>query len=795
MTTKVIATLSFTDPFIYDTYRNELYDTRKLTQQQQQQPLPQQKQEYSNELNVNARTVYIDKKSDTPENTASSPHLDIDEQELNALEMMDFNSAPLWFMSGGAAVDDDEAGEGEELMSVTSKILPETTHDIDTIVESVIKATREDERLATDSVKEKMQETIEQHEAKKQHRQQALLKQDLFAKECELLTTVARLTEEKSLFDYTAQEIIETGLAKTDFLSTEYDLREAQLSEMMRLMKNNTLMELAYRDKRSKKILELADRLEETYLKEYEERGDAGVAQLNDIVGTSYRMTQDPENDETMIKNSQPKKRGRTREEERRKKPNAIELHRKEWATCKRTHAAINGDDDEGDRTKTAAATKKKKKKTKMGIFSSKLEKEEEEADEEEADEEEAEEEEDDSTGKNQLEQSDRYKTFIMVLKLLHDNIQSTENHGFYLVGMHQLMNKMRERPDYAWPMRELCEAILHMQMCLGIETIENIQLTPDEEYYCSYSGQRIHTGDTVKHIRILVKDHYRHNRWEILKSIPDRRFESPEFMDSVRAFFIKTPVVSLPGLFYRDFSDSYKANYPEYFKPGIATTTTTASAPKQDNEETGRAWINTKNKTTTTTTTTEEDVVKPVNSLWHQLDTLRKKRRKKTSFSRERRHVSELLDVTDDQRPFTSVLADIILMYWQCDDADDDDAKLAFTNEYIFLLTNMVTTLFDYHVYDLHATEVSHKEMKRLVRASTTIPEAYKKTFMNNEVLRRLLTLSLLLAQMTTPEEADQARYNPFLSHCDDIAQCGEFTAQQQFFLVFFDYLFPQCL
>jgi hypothetical protein len=801
MALKVIPTLSFKPAAIYDTYRNELYDTRLLRQvaavekrhdhQRPQWNEQAEEEEYPHEDIVNDASQHEQHQQPVLQqqnNTAPTLQTLVDEHELKELEMMDLDDTPLWFMSHRVPLATREAEEGEEeakgdrreLMDIvneqhltTSELLPTTTQDIDTIVEAVLEATEEAERRETEVVKARMQAQIERREEKKQQRQQVLSRQDLFSKECELLETVQRLTESAARFDHTAEEIIETGLTKTDFLSAEEDLKEEPLTEMMRLLKHNTLMELAYRDKRSKKILELEDRLEETYLFEYQERGDRGVERLNNIVGSSYRITQDPEHDEAMIINSKPKKRGRTRDDERRQKPNAIELHRKEWATCKKTNLSTattssstekrnifsldlrsGGGSDEDDVARTAAVTSGDEESSGAG-----------------------------ESEKSRLEQSDKYKTFIMVLKLLHDNIQSETNHGYYLAGIRKLVAQMAERPEYDWPMLSLCQAILRMQMCLGIETLERIQLTPDEEYYCSYTGQRICSGDTVKHIRILVKDHYRHNRWEILKSLPDRRFESPEFTDSVKAFFIKSPIVSPPGLFYRDFSDRYKAIHPAYF--GLIPQ------QQQQRHEEERPVKRVKHQQRQHEQTMDRGLIIQTsdNLLWVQLNVLRD-----TLSETETACINYILDgVTDSSSTFTQALASIIDIYWEDGPEDDDDdetasaRRTAFTNQHIYLLLDMLDVLFVYSAEEraLEERDLTADELAGHIRSSGVSMRE------NNAALLHLLNLARHVRR-SVPQDS---RVNPFLTHSENITHCEEFTAQSNLFLCVFNYLFPPAM
>ena len=689
---------------------------------------------------------------------------------------------------------------------------PTTLHEIDICVTAMDVAPTPSaitEWHTLDSAKQDLQEKIEEHEEKQAQQQQASNRQDLFARECDLLQQAQRLTAGESLFDYTLVDIQEMAAAKCSWLSSEYDLKETTLTETTRLLKANLLHELVLRDKHAKKIVDLEDRLEETYLDEYEKRGDRGVRRLNKRVHNSYGITQNPARDELMKKNSRPKKRGRIRDSEREKKPSAIELHRKEWATSKKTGSEGVGDTSlavnpvppklkksvRSGRPSLIFAKdlKNKKKKKKTATIPTQSNNDDDDDDDDEDDEDATAIMDVDRTEQQStpvIEQSDKYKTFIGVLRMLHDNIQGPENYGYYLCGIHKLVEKARanaqKQPPVEWPMLELCEAILRMEQCLGIDTIESIALEPDEVYYCSYSGQRINSGDRVTHIRLLVRSHHRHNRWVIMKSLPDRKFEAPEFTSSVRAFFVKSPQCSLRGLVYRDFEPAYKAKYSRYFDAD-------KKQKRRDDDDDAVVITATIGVAGRATKICRVGASSPCplvqqprlvlyttdNTVWCQLREMcvQLKAEQDGDLNRESLRVKQALDSvgveSGDPGELANALRIIIEPY-----ATDQEDRRQFLNKCIYLLLNIVDTMFKAPPgYD--GTELSLTDLQCVTTDAEVSP---------SEALRGLINLSAQFRRCTPVDK----QINYFLQNSRDITQYSEFAVRPYLFLAFFNYLSP---
>ena len=239
-------------------------------------------------------------------------------------------------------------------------------------------------------------------------------------------------------------------------------------------------------------------------------REDPYSKDLTELIAKTYTTTQDPSHDQLLLKCAEPKKRGRTSDADRLKIPNRVDALRREYITPRK-------------------ATEPPLSAVQMALDAA---------------------------------ESDKYKVFMAILRLVHENALTGANYGAYL----EKMNRLIAAKGIDWPMQSLVRAILNMESLLGITEIESIALDEGELYYCSYSGDCIKQGDQVYLIRILEYSHERHQKWRILRNKPNREFESPEFMASVRAFFVKKQFISLTGLWLRDFDDTYKDHHAEYF-------------------------------------------------------------------------------------------------------------------------------------------------------------------------------------------------------------------------------------
>lgn len=230
------------------------------------------------------------------------------------------------------------------------------------------------------------------------------------------------------------------------------------------------------------------------------------------LIAKTYATTQDPSHDQLLLKCAEPKKRGRTSDADRLKIPNAVDALRKEYITPRK-------------------AIEPPLTNVEMAI---------------------------------EAANTDKYKVFMATLRLVHENALTSDNYGAYI----DKINRLIEMKGIDWPMQSLMRDIANMEALLGLTETEMTGLEENEIYYCSCSGDRIKDGDLLYVIRILLYSHERHQKWRILKNKPSREFESPEFMDSVRVYFVKKQFISLTGLWLRDFSDEYKSHYPDHFMP-----------------------------------------------------------------------------------------------------------------------------------------------------------------------------------------------------------------------------------
>lgn len=553
------------------------------------------------------------------------------------------------------------------------------------------------------AIEEKQEKHINWLEQQQKEQQQQQSKQELYAKEYALIKQLETNEKEPCLYDYTTEDIIVSASAHCDWL-LENDIHVEVMNNTNRLLRRNVEFELLCQDKRSVKIVSLHDRFMELALRE-----DVSEEELTALIAQTHEIAQIPEKDALLLKCLEQKKRGRTSDADRLKTVNIVDALRKESISPKKP---VTGDSNN-------------------------------------------------TTTNQEIVLTDKYRVFLSLLKLVHENAQTKDNYGAYLEKINRLVGMDSTKVD--WPMQTLMKSILNMEACLGINEIESIDITPEEVYYCSYSGDLIKRGDNVYHIRILEYSHERHKKWRINKNRPNREFESPEFMESVRAFFVKKHFISLTGLWYRDFDEVYKALHSE----------------KHQNMH--NKIMNNKKKKQRTTLKQEVSriSVKKDGHLWQRMTYMRdfinehnldNKEVNGKTFNSETQRINTLLANITDTHSLQVGLCDIISAYYK---GDDDDNKMAFVNRLMFVILNFIDVF--YHV------DACHDDTYRPLTVFDT----------KDCTLRLLLDISY--------QRRNHSSYNiignefeKIDKYMSDVNKYDEFSDNNFLFLSIFDYLFP---
>lgn len=570
----------------------------------------------------------------------------------------------------------------------------------------------EPDRLVDYDIREKQERHVTWLEQQQKEQQQLQNKQDLYTKEYAMLNQLDTLGKKEGeegksspspsvIYEYTTEDIIETAAARCDWL-LENDIKVENMNHTNTLLRRNLEFEMMCQDKRCAKIVTLHDKFIDVALTD-----GVSTSEFDYLIAKTHKIAQDPENDQLLHRCAEPKKRGRTSDADRMKTLNVIDTLRREFITPKK---ATNGE------TLTATSLE-------MALDAS---------------------------------HNDKYKVFMALLERIHENALTKDNCGAYLEKMLRLVNTEKE---VNWPMKSLMKSILNMETCIGINEIESIVIEEGEgPYYCSYSGDCIKTGDNVYHIRILEQSHERHKKWRILKNKPNREFESPEFMDSVRAFFVKKYHTSLTGLWFRDLDEHYKTLHTN------TTAVTVASPPTKRAKHERKPRV----------------VIKQDGHLWRRMDYMRNyinqhnlehKEVKGRSFAKETRRIHDILTIIKDEHTLQSGLFDILGPYIAT--ADDEETRMTTLNRLMYVILDLID-LF----YSVNACEDgTHRPLTE--RDSP------------NCVLRLLLDLT------------HQRRNHPSYSvignefekinkEAGDINTYTEFSDNNFLFLTLFDYLFP---
>lgn len=551
-------------------------------------------------------------------------------------------------------------------------------------------------------LKEKQERHVAWLEQQQKEQQQLQNKQDLYTKEYAMLKQLETLEKGKGsvLYDYTTEDIIETAAARCDWL-LENDIKVENMNHTNALLRRNLEFEMMCQDKRCAKIVALHDKFIDVALTD-----GVSTSEFDYLVAKTHRIAQDPENDQLLHRCAEPKKRGRTSDADRMKTLNIIDTLRREFITPKKVTS--------GEPLTTTSLE--------MALEAS---------------------------------QNEKYKTFMALLKMIHENALTKDNCGSYIEKMIRLVNTEKE---VDWPMKSLMKSILNMETCIGINEIESIVIDEGEgPYYCSYSGDCIKTGDNVYHIRILEYSHERHKKWRILKNKPNREFEAPEFMDSVRAFFVKKHHTSLTGLWFRDLDENYKAHHAN-------TATTVASPPTKRAKHERKPRV----------------VTKQDGHLWRRMDYMRNyinqhnlehKEVKGRSFAKETKRIHAILTSINDEHTLQSGLFDIIGPY--INTTMDDETRMTSLNRLMYVILDLID-LF----YSVNACEDgTHRPLTE--RDSP------------NCVLR--LLLDLVHQRRNHPSySVISNEFEKIDREAGDINTYIEFSDNNFLFLALFDYLFP---
>lgn len=559
---------------------------------------------------------------------------------------------------------------------------------------------------------EKQEKHVAWLEQQQKEQQQLLNKQDLYAKESALLKQLYVNEKEPRLYDYTTVDIVEEATAHCDWL-LEKDIHVQKMNNTNALLRRNLIFELMTQDKRSNKITALHDRFIDLELK-----GNISKEDLNALYAETYAIAQNPTTDQLLLKCSEQKKRGRTSDADRLKTLNVVDSLRKEFITPKK---AINGEPAQPPSMENNIATALEAAAT------------------------------------------DKYQVFMEMLRFIHENAQTNENYGAYLQRTNRIIQMDPEKAD--WPMQSLMKSILNMEACIGIKEIESIVIEPNEDaYYCSYSGDRIKNGDNVYHIRILEYSHERHRKWRILKNRPNREFEAPEFMESVKAFFVKKHHVSLTGLWFRDFDDSYKAQHANYFdRPVKSIIKTPVKRAKLDGPKQCRV-----------------TVVKD-GHVWKRMDYMRNyinqhnlehKEVKGKTFDTEVNRIHTILNNIIDSHSLQLGLCEIISAYYK-GEPDDEEEKMASLNRLMYVLLDFIDLFYRVSpCEDDTQRPLSEKDCGSLV-------------------LRLLLDVSSQRRNHPSYNIIDN-EFDKINREASDVNHYSEFSENNFLFLGLFDYLFP---
>ena len=159
----------------------------------------------------------------------------------------------------------------------------------------------------------------------------------------------------------------------------------------------------------------------------------------------------------------------------------------------------------------------------------------------------------------------DYYPIFKQTLAVYDKCLPKQNNHGFYI---QRLMQMIRTLDSRVWPLHGLMSMVNNMNYCVHASTVKMNFDRSKQRFYCCYSGTEIHDGETVTYLRVVENDAERLKEWRENPMMINKPFEAPEFTRSLAAFYMKRELCCASTLLFTPFSESYKAHFPEYFKP-----------------------------------------------------------------------------------------------------------------------------------------------------------------------------------------------------------------------------------
>lgn len=329
------------------------------------------------------------------------------------------------------------------------------------------------------------------------------------------------------------EEIIDTFISRMILLLLPQDKQGVKLEKIMRDIEKMHHI----RDKRH--IL-----LGKNDFENYDEvnlmRSERGLASLS------------PETDPIAIKFSAKRKRGRRNKTSSEARLNELESLNGDYITPKKSASKTDPNED----TQTAANAASLP--------------------------EEMEEQEEDSSGQKS-DVIDYHPIFTQILVTLNKSLPKVNNHGWFL---YNTMRGIRELNNKDWPLRELMKVANNMQYCIKAERVTlPVYDENAKRHYCAFSGLPLHSGEVVTLVKMVELSAVRYLKEpEEEKILIDRAFESPEFKDSIRCFYMKTEICCPTALNYTDFDEEYKNLFPSHF--GLNSNTPRTKKVKIEEKE-----------------------------------------------------------------------------------------------------------------------------------------------------------------------------------------------------------------
>ncbi len=157
----------------------------------------------------------------------------------------------------------------------------------------------------------------------------------------------------------------------------------------------------------------------------------------------------------------------------------------------------------------------------------------------------------------------DYYPIFQQTLETYNRCIPKQNNHGFYIK---TLLHLIRTLDSKEWPLHGLMKMINNMNYCIHAESVKLRFDRSKKRFYSCYSGKELLNNQTVTCIRLVENDAERLKEWRENPILMGKPFEATEFTRSIGAFYLEKEVCCPSTLFYTPFSESYMAQFPNYF-------------------------------------------------------------------------------------------------------------------------------------------------------------------------------------------------------------------------------------